>query len=356
LIYFMEKVNMAATMVGRGLAMAVIAAIGLAACQPSESQSSPVTLRLGYFPNLTHATAIVGVEDGIFTEALGSEVEFAPQVFNAGPDVVEAIFSGALDASYIGPNPAINAFIRSASDGGAIRIVSGSTSGGASLVVRDGIDSPEDLAGARLGTPSLGNTQDVALRAWLADHGYETDLEGGGDVEILPQGNSESLQAFVSGDLDGAWLPEPWVTRMVDEAGGHVLVDERDLWPDGQFVTTHLIVATAFLEAHPDVVKRLLEGHVAATEAVTTDPAHAQEVVSAAISDLSGTVVPVELMASAWDKMTFTVDPIASSLATSAEHAVALGLLETADLDGIYDLTLLNQVLAEAGESPLPAP
>ena len=347
---------MGRTMVGRGLAMAVILVIGLVACQPTETPSGPVTLRLGYFPNLTHATAIMGIEDGILAEALGSDVELAPQLFTAGPEVVEAIFSGALDASYIGPNPAINAFIRSASDGGAIRIVSGATSGGASLVVRDGIDGPEDLAGARLGSPQLGNTQDVALRAWLADQGYETDLEGGGEVEILPQGNSQSLEAFAAGDLDGAWLPEPWVTRMVDEAGGHVLVDERDLWPDGQFVTTHLIVATAFLEAHPDVVKRLLEGHVAATQAVNADPTHAQEVVAAAIADLSGTEVAVGLLASAWDKMTFTVDPIANSLTTSAENAVELGLLDSADLEGIYDLSLLNEVLAEAGASPIPAP
>ncbi len=344
----------AGPMVGRALATAAILVIGLVGCQPAEGADGPVTLRMGYFPNLTHATAIVGVEDGILAEALGTDVEFAPQVFSAGPEVVEAIFSGALEASFIGPNPAINAFIRS--NGEAIRIVAGATSGGASLVVREGIDGPEDLAGTRLGTPQLGNTQDVALRAWLADQGYETDLEGGGDVEILPQGNSQSLEAFIAGDLDGAWLPEPWVTRMVQEAGGHVLVDERDLWPDGQFVTTHLIVATSFLEEHPDVVKALIEGHIQANEAVNADPAHAQEVVSAAISDLSGTEVPVELLASAWDKMTFTVDPIASSLQTSAENAVELGLLESAELGGIYDLTLLNQALSDAGASPIPEP
>jgi NitT/TauT family transport system substrate-binding protein len=233
--------------------MVVLLAVGLAACSPTVEGGSGTVLRLGYFPNITHATAIVGVERGIFADALGEEVTLDARSFNAGPDVVEAIFSGALDASYIGPNPALNAFAES--NGEAIRIVSGATSGGASLVVSEEIAAPEDLVGARLASPQLGNTQDVALRAWLAEQGFETTLEGGGDVEILPQANGDILTAFGAGELDGAWVPEPWATRMVEEAGGHVLVNEADLWRDGQFVTTHLIVATSFLEEHPDVVR-----------------------------------------------------------------------------------------------------
>jgi NitT/TauT family transport system substrate-binding protein len=274
--------------------------------------------------------------------------------FNAGPDVVEAIFSGALDASYIGPNPAINAFVRSSGD--AIRIVSGATSGGAALVVRDGIDSPEQLAGARLGSPQLGNTQDVALRAWLAEQGFETDLEGGGDVAVLPQANGDILSAFSTGDLDGAWVPEPWATRMVEEGGGHVLVDERELWPGGEFVTTHLIVGTTFLEEHPDLVRRLLEGQVAANEYVNGDAEEARRIVAEAIGELTGTELDPRIVGLAWENLQFTNDPIASSLATSAQHATSLGLLEEADLDGIYDLTLLNQVLAAAGEAEVIQP
>jgi NitT/TauT family transport system substrate-binding protein len=331
--------------------VALLIAAPLVACQPAEG---PVEVRLGYFPNLTHAPAIVGVEDDILAEALGDSATLAPQVFNAGPEVVEAIFTEALDVSFIGPNPAINAFVRS--NGEAIRIVSGSTSGGASLVVRAGIEDPAGLAGTTLATPQLGNTQDVALRAWLAEHGFETDNEGGGEVSVQPIGNAQALEAFIAGEVDGAWLPEPWATRMIDEGGGHVLVDERDLWPDGEFVTTHLIVATAFLEAHPDVVRRLLEGVVEATDAVNADPTHAQETVAAAIEDLTGTEVSVDLLAAAWDKMTFTVDPIASSLTESANDAVALGLLESAELDGIYALDTLNEVLSAAGREPVPGP
>lgn len=331
----------------------------LAACAPSIGPASggtdqPVPLRLGYFPNVTHATAIVGVEEGILAEKLGAGVALEPQAFNAGPEVVEAIFSGALDASYVGPNPAINAFTRSS--GEAIRIIAGSTSGGAALVVRGGIESPRDLKGTTLATPQLGNTQDVALRAWLTEQGFTTDLEGGGDVSIQPQANGQALEALIGGHIDGAWVPEPWATRMVEEGGGSILVDERELWPAGQFVTTHLVVATAFLEEHPDLVKRLLEGHVAANAFVNGHPDEARAIVGAAIAALTDTELPAGTLAAAWKNLTFTVDPIASSLTVSAAHAKALGLLDTDDLSGIYELTLLNRVLVEAGMPEIPAP
>ena len=328
--------------------------IALSACSQPAVVGDGDVVRLGYFPNITHATAIVGIERGLFADSLGDDVDLQLHTFNAGPDVVEAIFSGALDASYIGPNPAINAFVRSSGD--AIRIVSGATSGGAALVVRDGIDSPEQLAGARLGSPQLGNTQAVALRAWLAEQGFETDLEGGGDVAVLPQANGDILSAFSTGDLDGAWVPELLATRMVEEGGGHVLVDERDLWPGGEFVTTHLIVGTTFLEEHPDLVKRLLEGQVAANEYVNGNAEEARRIVAEAIGELTGTELDPRIVGLAWENLQFTNDPIVSSLATSAQHATALGLLEEADLDGIYDLTLLNQGLAAAGEAEVTQP
>ena len=340
-------------------ALPLLLLVGLVSCSTTPGQGGSagadgVTLRLGYFPNVTHATAIVGIERGIFAEKLGSDVTLTTQTFNAGGDVVEAIFNGGLDASYIGPNPAINAFGQS--DGEAIRIISGATSGGAFLVVSPEITSPEQLAGKKLGSPQLGNTQDVALRAWLLEQGFETDLEGGGDVSILPQANADILTSFSTGDVDGAWVPEPWATLMVEQAGGHVLVDERDLWPDGRFVTTQLIVATAFLNEHPDVVKRLLEGQVAANQFVNDDPEAAQETVASAIAELTGSEVDPGILTKAWKNLEFTDDPIASSLAVSATHAEDLGLLEPTDLDGIYDLTLLNQVLADAGLDPIAQP
>jgi NitT/TauT family transport system substrate-binding protein len=320
----------------------------------TDGADAPVDLRLGYFPNVTHASAIVGIEGGTIEGALADNVTLTTQYFNAGTDAVEALFSEAIDATFIGPNPAINAFAQS--DGEAIRIIAGAASGGAALVVSEAIASSEDLAGKKLATPALGNTQDVALRAWLADEGYTTDPEGGGDVSVMPQANGDALQAFILGEIDGAWVPEPWATRMIEEGGGHVLVDEHDLWPSGEFVTTHLIVATRFLEEHPAVVKQLLEGHVAATDRVNERPEEAQRIVADTITELTDTELPHGTLTAAWRNLTFTIDPIASSLATSAENATELGLLDPVDIDGIYDLTLLNEVLAAAGEPELRAP
>ncbi len=317
----------------------------------ASAEADPVTLRLGYFPNVTHAPAIIGVEDGAFVEALADNVELELETFNAGTEVIEAIFSGALDASFIGPNPAINGYARS--DGDALRIVAGTTSGGASLVVREGIESAADLVGTKIATPSLGNTQDVALRAWLLEQGYETDTSGGGDVSITPQDNADTLAAFQSGQLDGAWVPEPWATRLVLEGGGQVLLNEAELWPDGQFVTTHLIVATSFLEEHPDVIRDLIAGLADAIDLANADSAAAQQTTNAGIERITTKALADETIAGAWANLEFTLDPIASSLQGSADDAVAVELLEPVDLTdpGIYDLTLLNEVLAERGLS-----
>jgi NitT/TauT family transport system substrate-binding protein len=335
------------------LSLALVGAIFTSACSPDDPASaaggeaaSASTLRLGYFPNLTHATAIVGVDEGLFEDALG-DVGLEPAIFNSGTEAVEALFSDAIDASFVGPNPAINAWQQS--DGAAIRIVSGATSGGALLVVRDGIDSVEDLAGKTLSTPDLGNTQDVALRAWLKDEGYETDLEGGGDVSILPQDNSAILETFQAGEIDGAWVPEPYATRMILEGSGHVLVDERDLWPEGRFVTTHLIVASKFLEENPDAVRDLLSGVVEANSFVNENPEEAKQVVNDGIEAITGSPISPKTLDQAWDNLLFTLDPIASSLERSADAAVEVGLLEPVDLEGIYDLSLLNEALTDAG-------
>jgi NitT/TauT family transport system substrate-binding protein len=342
-----------------GLVIALLA--GACASVAGPATQTPggraITLRLGYFPNVTHATALVGDRAGIFQRVLGDGVTIQVQNFNAGGQAIEAIFSGGLDATYIGPNPAINGFIRSR--GEALRIVSGATSGGAFLVVREGVASVDDLRGTTLSSPALGNTQDVALRAWLAEHGLATDRDGGGDVSITPLANAEILEGFIAGQLDGAWVPEPWATRLID-AGGHVLVDERDLWPDGQYVTTHLIVRTGFLEEHPDVVKRLIQAHLQATDFVNEDAEEAQRLVSEGITAITGSTMAPTVLATAWGNLLFTVDPVASSLQQSAEDAAEFGFLPGFDpatsLQGIYDLTLLNEVLREAGRPEIAQP
>jgi NitT/TauT family transport system substrate-binding protein len=304
------------------------------------------TLRLGYFPNVTHAPTIIGVQEGIFEDKLGS-AELELTTFNAGGEAIEAMLGGSIDATFIGPNPAINGYSQ---DNDLLRIVAGSTSGGASLVVRDGIDSVEDLAGKTLATPALGNTQDVALRAWLADEGYQTDQAGGGDVFITPQENPDTLTAFLDGTIDGAWLPEPWATRLVNEAEGHVLLNEADNWPDGQFVTTHLIVSADYLQEHPANVRALIDGLLDAIDIANDDAGHAQAIVNDGIEADTTNRLEDETIAGAWENLTFTPDPIASSLEKSKDDAVEVELLEDVDLDGIYDLTILNELLAERGQ------
>jgi NitT/TauT family transport system substrate-binding protein len=314
------------------------------------------TVRLGFFPNVTHAPALIGVGEGDLAASLGEGVQLETYTFNAGTEAIEALFTEAIDLTFIGPNPVINGFAQS--DGDAVRIVAGSTSGGAYLVVKPEITSVDELAGRTLATPSLGNTQDVALRAWLADNGYETTPEGGGDVTILPQANASTLEAFASGAIDGAWVPEPWATRLVLEGGGSVLVDERDLWPQtgGEYVTTHLVVRTEFLEEHPELVRAVIEGLDTAIARIDDDPEAAQAVVIDQIEAITGQRPADEVVARSFANLTFSVDPIAASLAGSAADAVAVGLLDPVDLDGIYDLTVLNDVLAERGEPPVEAP
>jgi len=333
----------------RPLALLVLLVALVAACGGDETAGEATTLRLGYFPNVTHAPAIVGHMEGFLADALGEDVTLEVSYFNAGPEAVESLFGEALDATFIGPNPAINAYAQS--NGEAIRIIAGSTSGGAFLVVRPGIEMPQDLAGATIATPQLGNTQDVALRAWLIEQELSADTAGGGDVSIVPQSNADTLRAFQAGDIDGAWVPEPWATRLIQEGGGTILIDERDLWPDGLYVTTHLIVRTEFLEENPILVEHLLEGYLEALRFVKENPAEAQTITNDGIEAITGARLPDQVIAGAWENLTFTWDPIASSLQESADDAVEVDLLDPVDLSGIYALEILNRLLAEAGEA-----
>ena len=322
-----------------GAAIAVAGALTGCSTSPRASAAPGGRLRLGYFANVTHATPLVAVERGTFATHLGP-TRLETQVFNGGPAAVEAVFGGAIDAAYVGPSPAVNAYAKS--KGRAVRIVAGATSGGAQLVVRPGIATPHDLAGTTLATPQLGNTQDVALRAYLKEHGV--------DADIAPAENATTLQLFKDGDVDGAWLPEPWASRLVVEAGTTVLVDERDLWPGKQFATTHLIVATQYLERHPDVVKRLLTAHVETTAWVNANEAEAKATVNRALEKLTQKALAPAVIDRAFANLTVTDDPVAASLSVSLEHAVHAGLIKPYDLHGIYDLRPLNDVLAAQGK------
>ncbi|RKS77700.1 NitT/TauT family transport system substrate-binding protein [Motilibacter peucedani] len=312
------------------------------------------TLRLGFFGNVTHATPLVGLKEGIYAKALGSTT-ISTKIFNAGPAAVEAITGGSLDAAYLGPNPAINGYVKS--KGKLLRIIAGATSGGAALVVKPSITSVAQLKGAKLATPQLGGTQDVALRAFLNTHGLKVPVSGKGDVSIINAENATTLQQFQAGAIDGAWLPEPWASRLVIEAGAKVLVDEKTLWPAGKFVTTHLVVSQEFLDKYPGTVKKLLEGQVETTAWIKANPDKAKADVNAQLADpdISGKALEQDVLDAAWKNIAVTDDPIASSLKQSAQNAVSAGLLDPPDLSGIYDLRLLDQVLQEHGEPAVDA-
>jgi len=332
-----------------------VAGGGLTACSSSEASSPNAAkeLRLGYFTNLTHATALIGVKDGYFKEALG-DVGLKTQTFNAGPAAVEALFSNSIDAAYIGPNPAINAYVKS--KGEAVRIIAGATSGGASFVVQPQIKGVEDLKGKTVSSPQLGNTQDVALRYWLKEQGVDTSVTGSSDVTITPTENSNSLQLFRDKEIAGAWVPEPWASRLVLEGGGKVLVDESSQWPDGQFVTTHLLVRTKFLEENPAAVEALLQGHVKATEWINANSEQAKNDANAQLEELTTKKLSEKVLDRAWEQLTITENPVASTLQVSADHAFEAGTLrEKADVKGIYDLSILNKILVAQNQKPVSA-
>jgi len=326
----------------------VIGLVGCASQPAAPSANNPVTIRLGYFPNITHAQAVIGIADGTFQRTLGDNVKIDAKLFNAGPSAIEALFAGQLDLTYIGPNPAINGYVKS--KGEALRIIAGATSGGAVLVVRSdaGINTPADFRGKKIASPQLGNTQDVAVRAWLMKQGF-TLTEQGGDTQVIPVANPDILTLFRKKEIDGAWVPEPWGARLVREAGGKMFLDERDLWKDGKFVTAHIIVSTNFLKEHPDLVKRFLAAHVELTQRINADPASAKQKLNSEIERLTGAALPTAILDDAWSRQMVTYDPIRASLVGSADAAFQLGFLGDTppNLDNIYDLTLLNQVLKE---------
>jgi NitT/TauT family transport system substrate-binding protein len=355
--------SMRKTTPARLTALVLVAAAGLTGCSEAttggSSEEGVDEVLIGYFPNITHATAIVAEQEGYFDEQL-AEVDAEPgyQQFNSGTDAYQAVQDGSLAMSFIGPGPALTAFVQGPD---SVRVVSGAASGGAALVVQDDIQDVADLEGERVATPSLGNTQDVAARAYFLEEGYETDLEGGGDINIVPTDNPVAVNEFRDGNIAGAWVPEPWASILVAE-GGRVLVDEADIWPetDGEFVTTHLLVNAEFLEENPDQVKAVLKATVAANDFIASDSDTARDEVGARVTELTDAPIEPDVLADAWDNLTFTNDPIAPSLEQDAVDASEVELLDGLDdappVTDIYDLSLLNEVLSENGEQEVPTP
>jgi NitT/TauT family transport system substrate-binding protein len=355
-----------------------------AAGQDTDSRSN--VLRLGYFPNLNHAQVIIGLANGHFQIALSEnstssgdeDISIKEYVFSAGPSAIEALYAGQIDVAYVGPNPAINGYL--ASNGEGIRIISGSASGGAVFVVRNdaGIQSTSDFGGKKFASPQLGNTQDVALRKYLIQNGYDT-VENGGNVTVVPVKPSDILTLMLKKEIDGAWVPEPWGARLVKEANGKIFVDERDLWPpDGKFVTTNIIVRSDYLKNNPETIRKLIDAHIDETiwindtlqnlrngnvngasgnkENQSNDDLENGGVeafihsFNDGLKRITGNTVPEDELSDALRRLEFTYDPIEQSLFRMADDAYDLGLIgrgNEPDLTNIYDLGLLKQVLKE---------
>jgi NitT/TauT family transport system substrate-binding protein len=313
------------------------------------------TLKIGYFPNINHAQAVIGLGNGTFQKDLGNNVEVKTFVFNAGPSAMEALFAKQVDVTYVGPNPAINAYV--VSQGKDLRIISGASSGGAVFVVRNdsGIQSTKDFANKKFASPQLGNTQDVALRKYLLDNGYKTK-ENGGNVEVVPAKNADILTLMLKKEIDGAWVPEPWGERLIKEANARLFLDERDRWPpNGQFVTGHIVARTDYLQNNPDVIKKLLAAHVDETEWINSHKEEAIKAFNTQLAKITGKTIPEDELHSALSRMELTYDPIKLSLFQSANSAFDIGFLGKTrpDLSGIYDLKLLNDILVEKGKETI---
>jgi NitT/TauT family transport system substrate-binding protein len=335
------------------LPLALLAAAALAGCADTGGEPG---LRLGYFPNITHAQALYGIQSGLYAKAVGSHPFQATQ-FNAGPTAMEALLTGQVDATYVGPSPVLNAL--AATGGDTLRIIAGSASGGARLILRAGVQigGDADLAGKTFASPQLGNTQDVSLKDWVKAHGHTTK-DKGGDVNVVNAANPDIVTLFHTRQLDGAWVPEPWATRLVRDEGGREHLDERSLWPGGQFVTTLLVTTKAYLDRHPADARALLEAHIAATAALQGGNATTLQAMNDGLAAAVGKPLAPALLAEALSKLNFTNDPLPATLAAFGDKARGLGLLTKSPppLSQVVDLGPLNEVLARHGRPGVPTP
>jgi NitT/TauT family transport system substrate-binding protein len=342
-------------------ALSALTAVGLlAACSraaepaaaPAPAQTAPAAeLRLGYFPNITHAPAIIGVAQNFFTQELGS-TKLTTQTFNAGPDEVNALLGGSLDAAFIGSSPAINAFAKS--NGEAVRLIAGSTSAGAQLVTSPDITSPDQLKGKIIATPQLGNTQDVSFKKWLKANNL-TAGDGPDAVTVQNIDNAKTLDLFKQGQVAGGWLPEPWSSRLVD-AGAKVLVDEKSLWPDGKFPTTVLIVRTDYLQKYPDTVAGLLRGEQKAIQFAGSNLDQAKTITNDEIKKLTNSSLSPAVLDRAFTELSFDSDPLAATFPQLSKDSVTAGITkDETNLQGFLDVGPLNTVRTAAGEPPVDA-
>ena len=330
------------------IAIAVIATIGSGLEQSSQSK-----IRVAFFPSIGHAVPIVGIENGIFEKGIGEQIQIETKLFDSGPQVIESIFASSIDVAYVGPGPVINGFLKS--HGKDIRILAGAASGGASFIVQpdSGLDSIENFDGKRIASPQISNSQDVSLRYYLASNDLKP-VEKGGTVFVLNISNPDIYTLFAKGDIDGAWVPEPWATMLVQDLDGVRLFNEEKLWPNEEFASVLLIARTDYLENNPELVENWLKSHEETVTWINTNPDKSKSIFDDFLKKHMGKSLPTKIIDESFSNLTITSDPIKNSVLTFAERADSLGYLGRTgyNLDGIFyqpDLNLNEMVEEQNG-------
>lgn len=320
------------------IGIVTIAAISIVAAMYHSSYSgSENRIRVAYFPNVGHAVPIIGTETGIFSNGLGNQTVIETKLFDSGPQVIESLFANSIDIAYVGPGPAINGFLKSENKG--IKILSGAASGGASFIVHpdSSISSVQDFPGKRIAAPQIGNSQDISLRTYLSENGLKT-AEKGGSVVVFNIPNPDIYTLFVKGEIDAAWVPEPWATILVNELGGKRLFYEEELWPDKQFASVLLIGRSDFIEKHPQIIQNWISSHMETVNRINSNPNESELIFNQFLKKTLGQSLPDQIVSESLANLEITSDPISNSIYIFAERADSLGYLgrHGYDLEGIF--------------------
>lgn len=331
------------------LALTTVFLCGCRHQPPLNSAQEQSEVRLGYFPNVTHAQAVVGVARGDFQNAIGPDVKLTAQTFNAGPAAIEAIYAGHIDICYVGPSPAINGFIQS--KGEEVRVIAGAAKNGVTVVGnrKRCITKLEQLKGGRIATPQYANTQDIAARYFLSRvYGFKFTMDGG-DTDIIPISNPDIETLFVKDQIDGAWVPEPWGTRLIEKGLANEIVKEKDLWPEGSFAITTVIARREFVEKFPGLTERFLRAHVALTGELQADAQQFVPLINSELKRITGKALDEKILRGAIANTEFTSDPSAQSFVRSFEMARDVGILheKTFDVQKLLFTAPLDAALAE---------
>ena len=303
----------------------------------SDENTHENKIRVAYFPNINHAVPIIGMEKGTFENQIGNNTVIEPILFDAGPQVIESIFAGSIDIAYVGPGPAINGFLKSEDHN--VKILSGAASGGASFIVHPDskIDSVADFPGKRIAAPQIGNTQDISLRSYLSENGLKP-AEKGGSVIILNTPNPDIYTLFAKGDIDGAWVPEPTATILVQQLNGTRLFNEESLWPENKFASVLLIAKEDYVQQNPEIINKWLEAHKQTVDWINSNPEQTKTIFIQFMKKETGKSLSEKLVDESLSNLEITSDPIVSSIHTFAKRADSLGYLgrHGYSLDGIF--------------------